>query len=216
MKSEYTTLYIVRHGETDWNVKEIVQGQSDQPALTKEGKKQVQDLAKKFKNIYFDIIFSSDLSRAKETAQIINLERKLVINTNKLLREKSLGRHEGKLLMVYREENKEALEKIEHLNDRDWWNFKVSEDEESNDEIIARFLTILREISVTYIGKTILVVTHGGVMRALLVHLGWANYKQLTGQSVKNAGYIVLKSDGIEFIIKEVVGVGIASGLKYA
>lgn len=203
---QYTTLYLVRHGETEWNAKGIVQGQSES-VLTKKGKWQAQYLTDTLKEISFDAIFSSDLSRATQTAEIINLERKLVINTNKLLREGNWGKYEGKPRAAYKEENKEALERLEYLTDQEKWKFKVADDIESDEEIVSRFITILREIAVTYKGKIILVVTHGGLIRTLLIHLAWAQYGQLRGGSVKNAGYVKLESDGIEFIVKEVSGV---------
>lgn len=206
MKSKYTTLYIVRHGETEANVKDIVSGHSESD-LTKKGKKQAQDLAGQFKDISFDAIFSSDLERAKQTAEIISLEKKLLVNTNKLLRERNFGRNEGKSRSDYREENKETFKKLENLAEKERWKFKIVEDAESDEEIMTRFIMILREIAVTYMGKKVLVVSHGGIMRTFLIHLGWAKYGELVSGSIKNTGYIQLESDGAEFIVKEVNGI---------
>lgn len=204
--TQYTTLYIVRHGQTEANVKDLLSGQSES-SLTQEGRKQARVLAETLKGVAFDVIFSSDLSRATQTAEIIKLERKLIINTNKLLRERNFGKHEGKDKKVYREENKDAFEKLQTLTDEEKWNFKTSDDIESDQEIAGRLLTGLREIAVTYPGKTVLVVGHGGTMRALLAHLGWASLRELPPGSVKNAGYVILESDGIEFIVREVHGI---------
>jgi len=85
-----------RGSPTDWNVKGLLQGQSDIP-LNTEGEKQAVEAAKKhFKKIKFAAIFSSDLVRAKRTAQIIALEKKMAVETSALLRERDFGPFEGK------------------------------------------------------------------------------------------------------------------------
>src|SRR3989339_819938 len=90
MKTEneenYCTLYLVRHGETEWNVKKINQGQSES-FLTEKGIEQAKETAERLKDIKFDAIFSSDLSRTQRTAEIIKLDRELIIQTSQLLRE---------------------------------------------------------------------------------------------------------------------------------
>ena len=73
------TLYLVRHGETEWNKTGIVMGQLDSP-LTEAGLGQAKTTAQELKGVNFDAIFSSDLHRAHKTAEIIKLERELVIN----------------------------------------------------------------------------------------------------------------------------------------
>ena len=82
-KENYCTLYLVRHGETEWNVKKINQGQSES-ALTEVGIEQAKETGEKLKHIKFDAIFSSDLSRTQRTAEIIKLDRELVIKTSEL------------------------------------------------------------------------------------------------------------------------------------
>ena len=64
-------LYIMRHGTTGWNEKGITQGRS-QNRLSKEGKFLAQKQAEKFKNVKFDVIFSSPLMRTMQTANIMN------------------------------------------------------------------------------------------------------------------------------------------------
>ncbi len=64
-------LYIVRHGETDHNINKIIQGHLNTP-LNSNGIIQAQKIANRLKDINFDIIYSSDLSRAKTTAEEIN------------------------------------------------------------------------------------------------------------------------------------------------
>lgn len=90
-----TTFYIVRHGETDWNVRGILQGQTD-TELNEAGLKQSEELAEYLRELKFDAVFSSDLSRARKTSEAVALQKKLVVTTSKALRERSFGKYEGK------------------------------------------------------------------------------------------------------------------------
>ena len=89
-------LIIVRHGETDYNVKGLIQGQRD-TMLTENGIKQTKALAEFFREKKIDVIYSSPLVRALDTAKIINEfhDASLIISLN--LKERSFGEHEGKL-----------------------------------------------------------------------------------------------------------------------
>ncbi len=206
MDKQLTTIYIIRHGETEHNVNEIIQGQADS-SLTELGEEQAKYLASEFKDIHFDAIFSSDLFRAKRTAEIISIERQLAVNTTKLLRERSYGVYEGRPVKDYFAENRAMFEKLKTLSEEEKRAFRIYSTQETNVEIVARMLTFLREIAVAFTGKTVLAVSHGSIMRALLMHLGYATYDELPGRSIENTGYIKLESDGIDFFIKELKGV---------
>ncbi len=205
-QKQYCTIYIVRHGETIANVDKVLQGQSDYP-LTAEGIAQTKKVAQKLKNIHFDEAFSSDLLRSKKTAEAIALEHKLIVKTNKLLRERSFGRLEGEKYEVYGRELKEMILQYETLSEREKFSFKFAPDIESDEEIVSRFITFLREVSLAYLGKTILIVSHGGMMRSLLIHLGYGTYENLAPGAVANLGYFVLESDGVDFFIKKTEGI---------
>ncbi len=202
----YATLYIVRHGQSEHNVQHIVQGHLDSP-LTEEGINQARDLANKLKDIKFSAVYSSDLLRAKRTAEIIGKEQQLAVKTNQLLRERNYGQWQGQESKIYNERIKQALADLKYLEPENRWQFKISEDVESDEEIVARFLTILREIALTHLGQQVLIATHGGLMRTLLMHLGWASHDELPGGSAKNTSYLKLESDGVDFFIKEIVGI---------
>src|SRR3989344_8043224 len=128
--NKLTTFYLVRHGETEYNVKKIIQGQSDSP-LTKKGIEEVKNVAKKLKGIKFDYVFSSDLLRAKRTAEIIALEHKLEIQTNKLLRERRFGNLEGKSNSELKWEKR-----FDNLTNEQKYTYKHSPDIESDEEIV--------------------------------------------------------------------------------
>lgn len=87
-------IYLVRHGQTDWNIENKTQGNTDIP-LNYNGKKQAWIASNIMKNFKIDRIYSSDLSRAKETAEIINKNFNLDIILDRRLREINYGDLEG-------------------------------------------------------------------------------------------------------------------------
>lgn len=204
------TIYIVRHAQSIHNVEyankkeNLTKANELGSKLTTLGIEQAKARAQTFKNIHFYKIFSSDFLRAKQTAEIIALDHKLLVITNKLLREKYWGGFEGRL---HKMDWKKLTKLQKGLSDKEKMKVKLSEDMESENEALSRFITFLREVSIAYIGKTIMVVCHGNIMRSLLVNLGVAKYDELPGGTIENTGYYVLESDGIEFFVKETIGV---------
>lgn len=198
---QYCTFYIVRHGETEYNVKKLIQGQSDIP-LNTVGEQQAANLAKEFKNFHFDAIFASDLSRAKRTAEIIALEHKLAVNTTKLLRERQLGKFVGQSLELLKKIDQE----LKSLNEQEKISYKTQHDIEDTEEMVSRFLTFLRETAIVYPGKIVLVTSHGGMIRVLLDHLGFFTKEDLLG-NISNGAYIKLQSDGVDFFLQETKGI---------
>lgn len=198
MDKNTCVMYIVRHGQTDWNIKKLLQGHTDIP-LNKTGEEQARIFGQTLKDTTFDAAFSSDLLRAQRTAEIIVLEKKVAVETTKLLRERRYGKFEG--------QKAESLEEFDRLKDtlekEARLKHKPSPDVESDEELIGRVITFLREISVSYIGKNVLVVSHGGVMAALLRHLG----RSLPHGAINNNAYIRLESDGVDFFVKETEGI---------
>lgn len=197
-----TTFYLVRHGQTDWNVQKKIQGQLDIP-LNTMGEQEAKQLAQHFKDIKFDLAFSSDLLRAKRTAEIIALEHKLAVQTTRLLRERHFGKLEGQPSAAFFTELK-LLEKLSH---EERLKYKLNENYESDEEFIARVLTFLRETAIACPNKNVLVGTHGGTLRMLLMHLGRFSYTDNDNNHINNGGYLILESDGVDFFIKKLTGV---------
>ena len=205
-KSNYCTFYIVRHGESEWNAARIMQGQATNiNPLTNLGETQAQSIGKKLSSIHFDKVFSSDLLRAKQTAEIISLDRKLAILTATALRERTFGHMEGKTYEEFYQKFEKIIAQKETLAHRQRKSIKYAPDIESDDEVITRLTTFLREVAVAQAGKTVLIVSHGGPIRLLLQHLGWSGGKKLQPGFVPNTGYIKLRGDGIDFFVDEVV-----------
>lgn len=201
-KNKLTKFYIVRHGETDWNAKKIVQGHIDIP-LNDTGEKQAHEVAKKFKNIQFDLVFSSDLIRAKRTAEIITLEKKLVIATTKKLRERRFGMLESKPSAEFFA----FINKMSELSHDERLHSRPYDDFETDHEVTTRIITFLREAAVANPGKNVLITTHGGVLRMILLHLGYFDYKTISGYRFHNLSYITVTSDGVDFFVKELNGI---------
>lgn len=201
-----STIYIVRHGETDYNINHITQGHTDSH-LTENGINQAQKIAQIFKDIKFDIVFSSDLSRAQRTAEIITEDRGLTVNTSKLLRERSYGQYDGRPSSIFVGENREILDSLKTLPRLERRKIKFAPDIESDEEINNRMLTFLKELGREHSDKTILITTHGGIMRAFLNHLNWNGEEDLRSGAVKNTGYIKLRANGDDFTIEKAVGV---------
>lgn len=198
----YCTLYIVRHGQTEWNVQKIIQGHVDSP-LTAEGVIQAKTLGKQFKDIDFSAIYSSDLLRAHRTAQLISLEKKLAIKTSEHLRERFMGKLEGKRFIDHSNEMSYIFE--EYVNEQEKIvleskiNKNLIQDVEPIEQVISRFILFIREVAITHIGENVLVVTHGGVLLRFIKHLGF-----MKNPYVKNTGYIKIFCDGTDFFVEEV------------
>lgn len=198
----YCTMYVVRHGETDWNVLDLIQGQTD-TMLTKNGEIQAKEAARELGKIHFDAVFSSDLIRARRTAEIISLEKKIAVQTTKLLCERNYGSLQGKSHSTLKE-----IDKLyDALKEEERFSFKPFPDVESDEEVVGRFITFAREVAVANAGKTILVVAHGGLMRIFLMHLRFANFKKSAVKTISNGGYVKLKTDGVDFFVEETVGI---------
>jgi len=196
-------IYLVRHGQTDWNVTQTIQGQTDIP-LNETGESQAHQMREKLKDIHFDMVYSSDLIRAKRTAEIITLERNLALITTEIIRERSFGAYEGTPMDDAR---KTLYSYLDHYNGEH--PHLTENNVETNDEMTGRTITFLREIGVAHPGKTVLVVSHGGLMKQLLLHLGYVTKKTLPPMAIQNLAYIKLSSDGSEVNVLETSGITI-------
>lgn len=156
-----TTILLARHGETDWNVERRVQGHSDTP-LNDTGRAQARALAEELAGERIDAVYSSDLVRAHETARIVAEPRGLDVTAIRDLREKHFGTWEGLTDLEINERFPQTLD----TSWRDWG------DAETRHEMADRVLGALHRIAETHPGQRVLVVSHGGPLRAVLGHCG--------------------------------------------
>ena len=148
-----TLLYLVRHGETDWNLARRVQGATDIP-LNETGREQARMTGRLLGTEHWDVVIASPLSRAYETASIIAEEIGLPAPTpNAALVERRYGQAEG---LVHDE--------IDALFPGD----TPVPGRESRDEVTARVLPALMAVVEAHHGQSVVVVTHGGVIRSVL------------------------------------------------
>ncbi len=203
--SQYCTFYMVRHGETEWNVKKIIQGHTDIP-LNAKGELQARSLGKLLAGIQFDAAFSSDLLRAKQTAEIIAVEKKIAVQTTRLLRERSFGKLEGQSWEKADSLLESLIHRLVFMTDGEKRKHGL-ERAENNEDLLQRLIPFLRELCIAYAGKTVLIATHGGLMRAFLIHLGFGTHETLRSGAISNTGYVKIESDGVDFFVKETAGV---------
>src|SRR6266404_3116977 len=136
----YCTIYVVRHGESESNVEKVVAGNTDKQ-LTKAGERQARERGEHLAKIKFDAVFSSDLMRAKRTAELIAMERELAVMTTELLRERNFGEWENRPEEEYLKTNKHLLEKLKILSEKEKRDLKFGQGYESNTEIAERLAT---------------------------------------------------------------------------
>jgi len=208
------TIYLVRHGETDNNKNHIIQGAKVDAFLNKTGEKQAKEAAKLLKKVPFAAAFSSDLVRAKQTAEIISLQHNLTVTTNKAIRERAFGQFEGKSSDYFRTKLKKQLEHFDTLSQEAKFNYEFPYGIENLGLAITRLINFLRKVAVAYPNKTVLVVSHGALIRHFLIRIGFATFKSLEWKPGKpppitNLGHAVIKSDGIDFKVTETFGVAI-------
>lgn len=155
-------LTLVRHGQTQANLAGVLQGQKD-GVLTQLGAQQARMIGEFLKDRHFDIIYISDLKRTKDTAaQIIKHHPKADVIYDQRIREVNVGNLEGKPWGSLGDAALQA--KVDKMD------FKP-EGGESTNEFQSRIERFLEDITEKHVGKSVLLITHGGVILASLLAL---------------------------------------------
>ena len=177
-------LWLVRHGQTDWNVEGRWQGQAD-PSLNAMGHEQTLTLVNELAGLEFDAIYSSDLQRAFETAFAIARDKGLPVQVDPRLREIDLGEWEGMLGI-------EIAQKYPAL----WFERENNPlgshppGGESVMELAQRVIPAILEISEKHLRKSVLVVSHGLALAVFLCHNHNLPMQQVFEQIPPNARLI--------------------------
>jgi broad specificity phosphatase PhoE len=179
-----TDILLVRHGETDWNAAQRWQGHTDRP-LNDRGREQARGLARRLAGTPLAAIYSSDLARARETAEIVAEALGLPVTLLRELREVNVGSWSG-LSGAECEARFPVGYSRWRAGGHGW------DDGETYDEMSARVLAALRGIAETHPGDTVLVVTHGGAIRSVLAHAAGLTYAEH-----RRAGMVVTENCGI-------------------
>lgn len=144
-------VYIVRHGEVPHNA--LKQYNTEDEDLTEKGIAQAKNLREKIKELEFDIIISSPLTRARTTASIINIHQKEIVIDHRL-KERNVGSLAGKPLTV--------------TNRKEYWNYNTTITYGTSENIklfFDRIFAFLEDLS-TKEYKSVLIVAHSGVSKA--------------------------------------------------
>ncbi len=161
-------LFIVRHGETDWNTKKLLQGHSD-TNLNNLGKIQAEKLVKGLEKYHIDKIYCSDLKRCKQTiAPFLKLHKEIPIEYTSEIRERNFGKFEGK--------SKEEIMNGFNNKDHTMNTIKIP-GVESFLEVKKRMHNFVKKLFEKEKGKNILLVTHGGAKFGLMMELFKLNSK---------------------------------------
>ena len=148
-------IIVVRHGQTDWNFKDLLQGRTD-IELNETGETQAQETAKKLINDDIDVMYVSPLKRTISTARPINKTRNLDMIIDNRLIERGFGDYEGKSKVEFKK----------------YWDFEANISDSNVEpirDLFFRAYSLLKDIVELYreTDKTILLVTHNGVNLAI-------------------------------------------------
>jgi len=152
--------FIFRHGQTDWNAERRVQGHTDID-LNETGRREAELLGERLKDLNIQKIYSSDLSRAQETARISNPN--LEIETSPRLREAHFGEAEGKIFTDVLKEFGDEYFRTEPV----YWDHRIA-GAETKRECIERVWGFMDEIAKKAEFETVGISSHGGVIRNIV------------------------------------------------
>jgi len=153
-----TEILLARHGETDWNLERRVQGHTDRP-LNATGVEQARMLAARLAQEPLVAAYASDLLRARKTADIVAGVHGIDVTLEPGLREKNFGTWEGLTDVEIQVRFPDAA--------RGRWG-----DAETTEMVAERAIAVIDRIRARHPAETVLAVSHGGPVRAILAHLG--------------------------------------------
>ena len=191
-------LVLIRHGQTLANERHLIQGASD-GSLTPAGRAPVEQLGAGFAGHHISRILSSDLQRARDTAEAIAKHHSLSVEVTPLAREWDCGEWDGIPAIEFLRHLKETGKPISQLNLPG--GETLSQVRRRADQLINRLLA-------DGFGKTVLVCAHGDIMRMMLSCLLGLDMDQAQAFRFDNASYSILEYDGEQwkvFAINRVV-----------
>jgi len=177
-----TEIILIRHGETEWNSQKRMQGHSNSD-LSSVGQAQIQALGQWMKNVPFDLIYSSDSLRAKQTAESITQFSGHELHIDQRLREKNLGVFEGLTSEEARELHPEVFRLFKTAGSK-----YVIDEGESTQQLQDRALEIVNEIRIKHPEERVLLVTHGGFIRVVMKHSLGLSLETPTRFLIRNTG----------------------------
>ncbi len=195
-----TEIILIRHGETEWNSQQRMQGHSNSD-LSSVGQAQIQALGQWMKNVPFDHIYSSDSLRAKQTAEAITQFSGHELKIDLRLREKNLGVFEGLTSEEARERHPEVFRLFKTAGSK-----YVIDEGESTQQLQDRALEIVDEIRIKHLEERVLLVTHGGFIRVVMKHSLGLSLETPTRFLIRNTGVFRLVWED-KWIVSQMGGV---------
>jgi len=165
-------LYVMRHGETITNTMHLISGNKEAD-LTKKGITQAKQAKEFLKNTHFDLVLASPLSRARVTASTVTDEPIII---DKRLIERDYGTFD--------------MQRKDDVDYDGFWNYKLNMDSnngESIQKLLKRVENLITDLNIKYPNKTLLLVTHSGVARAIHYYItGIPKDNDLTALEIPN------------------------------
>lgn len=189
-------IYIIRHGETDWNVKKMWQGTTDIP-LNEKGVLQANQVAKRLENVNFERIFSSPLIRAKATAEAVGKIKNLDVCVKRDLREVELGEWEGLTHTEVVSKYPDTFTVWEKGLDTGEIGFGI----ENFNDLQERAYKVLLEICEEAKGDT-LIVSHGAWIIGLVCKILHISLEYRKDVPVGNTGITIIEYSNSKFLVK--------------
>lgn len=184
-------LYMMRHGETDWNKVRRLQGKSDIP-LNEFGRMLAEKTREGLREVPFDLVITSPLSRARETAMIVKGDREIPVIEDARIEEMCFGAYEG---LYCKGENFNIPDEEFHRFFDDPVNYHPAEDGETFPEFCGRVEGFLQELfqKKEYEDSTVLISVHGAVLCAMIRWIRKYPMSMFWGKGVhKNCGVTVV------------------------
>ncbi len=174
------TLWLVRHGESTWNVLGLVQGQMRSPSLTENGRRQSERVAQSLRGRRFEALYASDLDRAQQTAAIVARTLGLPVHSHSSLRERCFGGHEG-LPATALDPGVTGI-----LGERVVDGQARPDRGESLRDLYERSGAFVEWLDTQPHGGAAVVVTHGGTIRALRAYCAGVALEEMRWETVAN------------------------------
>jgi len=157
-------LILIRHGQTTWSVEQRYQGKTDIP-LDETGQRQAEALAQRFAGQRVDAIYSSDLQRAHQTAAAIAQATGVPVIPDQRLRETSFGLWEG---LTYPEIQERWPQELAAWQDNPL--VSLPPQGENLTQLTQRVAGAVRDVEQKHSRQVVVIVSHGGVVRAIICH----------------------------------------------
>jgi alpha-ribazole phosphatase len=186
-----TELWLVRHGQTDWNQEKRYQGQTDIP-LNEIGLQQAAGLSESLENTQFDAIYCSDLQRARQTANVLAIHLNLPVFQDRRMREASFGEWEGQIYPEIKLRYPEVWEERK-INPK----AAVAPGGETMPQVARRMCRAADAITAAFPGGRVLVVSHGLALAVLVCQSEGRPLNEAYRYIMDNAHPVVLKWESV-------------------